>query len=121
MNTFDDLFAELNNLLQTGNGGEKMKPDSLHGMEQMPTCPSHDFSGLNELLTEKMPHDFDLHPHSAFSDSTSHSFSFASGSDAAVGSCHHVTIDSLGYVHQDGETEVGKVDNFNMYSCSTIN
>lgn len=126
---FDDLYTGLNDLLQTGSGSEEMKPDSLHGMEH---CPPHDFSGcadgMNDLLTGQMPstdsadmlgnlpHDFDPHPHSAFFDSTNHSFSFASGSDAAVGSCHHVTISSLGYVYQDSETEVGKVDNFNMYN-----
>lgn len=91
-----------------------------------------DFSGCsnntNELLIGQiplsdpadipgnLPHDFDLSSHSALLNDTGHFTSFASSTDADVGSCHHVTISSLGYVYQDGETEVGKVDNFNMYN-----
>ncbi len=121
MNTFDDILTGLNSLLQGGNGEVPAKPEgaclpTISQPEQLAGLP-HDLccaSGMSELHGGALhPVDFHL-PFGSHEDSF-HSVSFASSPDAG-GSCHHVTISSLGYVYQDGETEVGKVHDRNMYN-----
>mgnify|MGYP001813403443 CR=1 FL=1 len=127
MDNFDDILGW--GTPADDNGSNSLEQADILDLSQNdPLNFSGSSNSMNELLTgqapsahptemlDNLPHDFVQDQHSTFFGSPSYSTNFASNTDASVGSCHHVTISRLGYVYQDGETEVGKVDNFNMYN-----